>query len=92
MTRITPFSKSGAVVYYNEGDLSLERRPIIMTSEVGVRYHTITQGDTLLQISLKYYGVSSYWFIIGEVNNLIDPFTLTEGDFLKIPLLENVLW
>lgn len=48
--------------------------------------HTVRDEETLLSIANDFYKDSSYWYIISEFNNLEDPFVLTTGTILNIPI------
>lgn len=52
--------------------------------------HTVTPGETLSQIALKYYGsaVKEKWMLIYEANRQVigdDPNRIRPGQVLKIP-------
>lgn len=47
--------------------------------------HTVTQGQSLLDISFIYYKDHSNWVNIYLMNDLFDPFTLVLGQQLLIP-------
>lgn len=47
-------------------------------------YHTVVKGDTLIKISIKYYGVSSKWVQIQRANN-ISGTIIYPGQKLLIP-------
>lgn len=50
-----------------------------------VKYHTITEKDTLWDISKKFYGDGSLYMKIAEANNLSNPNKLKPGQKLIIP-------
>ena len=52
--------------------------------------HTVQPNDTLDTIALKYYSNPLFWWIIADVNNILNPFELREGMTLKIPYLSQV--
>lgn len=53
--------------------------------------HKIVQGDTLDTLSLYYYNSPTYFWIIADFNNIIDPFEdLSVGKILKIPTFSHV--
>ena len=53
--------------------------------------YTVTQGDTLTQISMKVYGRPNGWAQIFEANRDImdSPNALRVGQKLRIPTLQN---
>lgn len=50
--------------------------------------HTVQEGDQLDTLAWNISGDETLWWIIAEVNNLFDPFTLTIGSELLIPSAE----
>ncbi len=52
-----------------------------------VKIHKVAQGESLWQISQKYYNDGYKWVEIAKVNNLINPDLLEEGQALAIPEL-----
>lgn len=76
----------GYLVDYGDGEIILYRTPILYQQSVYDVYHVITYEDTLYSIARKYYGSSSLWFMIADVNNDIeDIFDLPFGDIILIP-------
>lgn len=56
---------------------SLESKTIVLENDL-----------SLDEISLKYYGTPLYYWLIGEANNVSDPFIkLKKGDSVKIPII-----
>lgn len=70
---------------YLEGDYSLERSEDIEFTSRGIQ-HIVVEGETLQSISNKYYGSSSRWSDIADYNGIIDPFDLSIGNLLIIPM------
>lgn len=52
--------------------------------------HIVTQIDTLDSLALQYYGNPLFWWIIADINGIIDPFKLRVGSTLIIPYLNQV--
>ena len=76
----------GYLVDYGDGEIIVHRTPILYQQSVYDMYHVITYEDTLYSIARKYYGSSSLWFMIADVNNDIeDIFDLPFGDTILIP-------
>ena len=48
--------------------------------------HVVKRGDTLAEISKRYYGTTKHWKLIKEANK-VDPDGLHEGEKLTIPAL-----
>jgi 5'-nucleotidase/UDP-sugar diphosphatase len=51
----------------------------------GSRTHTVVKGDTLYQISVKYYGTGSKWPRIVEANPGLKPERMPVGKTIVIP-------
>ena len=48
--------------------------------------HTVISGDTLDSIALFYYGNPTYYWMIADYNDILDPFSpLTVGTVLYVP-------
>ena len=49
---------------------------------------TLEKDLTLDEISYKYYGTPLYYWVIGEANNIADPFVkLKKGMNVKVPII-----
>lgn len=71
---------------YDNGDVSLERIPYTYTKSENDLYHTVLSGETIQNISFKYYGDSGLWHIIADANNIYNPINeVKEGIELLIP-------
>ena len=76
----------GYLVNYGEGELLVYRNKINYYASVNDIYHIVTDTDTLYHIARKYYGYSSLWFMIADVNDIIeDIFILPVGETILIP-------
>ena len=75
------------VVKYKEGDVSYFRNNEIIPDDLGDKVHTVSDNETLQRISHRYYGESSYWFLIADKNLEVieNPFQLIPGTKLVIP-------
>lgn len=49
------------------------------------RTHQVRVGDTLDRVAAKYYGDSTKWRNIANVNGIADPLTIKPGQLLSIP-------
>lgn len=74
----------GIIVNYIEGDEALYRTPLVYIPSTNDQYHTIAEGQTLLSIAQKYYGDQSLWYLLADVNSLID-------DIFNLPLNETIV-
>ncbi len=72
-------------IIYEEGDESLERRPINHQEDIDDVIYTIKEGDSLTNIAIKFYNSSNLWFLIADDNNIINPFALELGTNIIIP-------
>ena len=66
------------------------KRLLYNTSSIKDRSHRIVYGDKLWMLAYKYYGDSKFWWVIADVNNIINPFELTVGLDLLIPDIEVI--
>jgi len=60
--------------------------------ELGVKalhYVTVDQAGRVDKISEQYFGTGAYIDAICIVNNIFNPFSVSEGDILAIPQLKN---
>jgi nucleoid-associated protein YgaU len=48
--------------------------------------HVIQGAERLEIIAHRYYGDEEYWWIIALANRIMDPFSLTAGARLRIPM------
>lgn len=49
------------------------------------RTHRVVAGDTLISISIRYYGTPARWRQIGDANGISNPRLLPVGKLLRIP-------
>lgn len=77
----------GYVVNYKEGDSSLHRSVLPFTNSTENLYHVVTEGETLLSISQKYYNDQFLWYIIADANPLLtlDVFDIPVNTTLMVP-------
>lgn len=81
----------GYLIDYGDGEVVIHRNNISYRQSVNDRYHTVRDGENLLQIAHQYYEASSMWFFIADVNNNIeDIFDLPVGDLILIPSIEVI--
>lgn len=51
--------------------------------------HKIKSGDTLDSLALYYYGNPTYYWIIADFNDILDPFLpLVVGEIISIPTFQ----
>ena len=63
----------------------------LKTQDVSFVSHKIVEGDTLDTLALYYYNSPTFFWIIADFNNILDPYEdLKVGETLKIPTFSNV--
>ncbi|HEU5118654.1 MAG TPA: hypothetical protein VFT74_18800 [Isosphaeraceae bacterium] len=48
--------------------------------------HVLSVGERLDLLAFKYYGDPEYWWVIALANRIQDPFSLTVGQRLRVPV------
>jgi len=68
-----------------------DREPISLDDFAGDPIQvTVQVSDEIDFIAARFYGRSTLWWIIADVNDLFFPFTLTEGQVLLLPPIDFV--
>jgi len=81
----------GYLVEFSSGEIILQRNFIKYQTSSTDTIHTIKEGEDLYIIARNYYGASSLWFIVADVNPIIDDiFNLTVGQSITIPNLAAI--
>lgn len=70
---------------YEEGQPTLDRQRFSYKVSKDDKVYNIKQGDTLQSIAHKFYGNSKYWYVIADVNEILNPLLLNIGEQLIIP-------
>ena len=78
----------GFLVHYDDGTSSLHRTPINYIPSVADEYHTITEDETLMEIAQAKLGSQHLWYLLADINDIEDIFSLTLGDVIVIPSLD----
>lgn len=81
----------GYVINYDEGDSSLERKPVDYRPDKGDKLHVFVDGETLSMLSYRYYGDPVYWYLIADANLVENPLWVEAGTQLIIPNREKYL-
>lgn len=83
---------TGFVVTLATGGKLLKRRNLSYSvgNSIDERSHVIRYGEELWMIARKYYGNARYWWVIADVNEIINPIDLTPGDELIIPPIDLI--
>lgn len=86
-----PFSE-GSIFIFPEGDVALDREPIVSDKSINDRYYTTVDGDEIGTIAFDAYGDSKYWWVIYDANDeiIIDPLNLETGITIRVPDLSKV--
>ena len=81
-------------IFYNKLDKKYQPGfPIRLDKSTPSIIHKVKQGDTLDSMSLYYYGNPTYYWIIADYNDILDPFLpLVEGDILKVPTFSSLVF
>lgn len=88
------FSRYDDLAHYNKLDKSNNVRQCVVTRFIDreppleSKIHIVADGENLLGLAYRYYMDISLWYIIAEANPSIkDPFGLSTGQELVIPLI-----
>lgn len=85
LTGSSPFNDA-YIVKYDDGDVSLEVDPPIISRSTSDILHKVKSGETLQNIAFRYYGDSGLWYVIAEANVILNPFEELENhNLLLIP-------
>lgn len=79
-------------IFYNKVDKKYQPGfPMQLNKDIVHIEHKVLPGDTLDNLSLYYYGNPTYYWIIADYNNILDPFKeLVVDDKLKIPTFSEI--
>ena len=76
--------------YLNSDNLEVSEGYKLYSSE-NCKSVRLNKDLTLDEISLKYYSTPLYYWMIGEVNNIKNPFEkIRKGSIIKVPILWTV--
>lgn len=80
---------NGKIVLFDDNTLALYRGKLVYKESPLDRYYVVSEEDTLPNIagSKEIYSNSKLWWVIAEVNQIMDPFDLPVGLTLIIPNL-----
>lgn len=84
----------GWVEVFDNNEKLLLRKPLEIKVTLTDKYHLLRRGEMLDQLAHRYYqniakNPSKFWWVIADVNNIYNPFDLTEyeGTQIVIPNL-----
>jgi len=80
----------GSITNFDDGTQSLDRPRLKHVASEKDKYHTVKAWDDLQSVAFMYYGDSKFWFILSDVNELLDPFILDIGTTLIIPDIDKL--
>ena len=65
----------------------IEPRVSVSVQDIDVNYtiYTVVEGDSLDLICFKFGYPTRLWWLIADVNDLVDPFDLTIGQQIIVP-------
>lgn len=72
-------------ILYEEGDESLERRPINHKEDINDMLYMVKEEDKLTNIAFRFYNNPLLWYLIADANKIINPFELEVGKNIVIP-------
>ena len=79
-------------IFYNTLDKIYQPGfPVQLSKDILHIKHKVVAGDTLDSLSLWYYGNPTYYWIIADFNDILDPFVpLSVGEYIKIPTFSEI--
>lgn len=85
-TQLQQITDDGSPIYFET------QNQITIPESTDDIYHTVnsSQENRLDILALKYYNNASFWWIIAQANDIIDPFSVKLGTVLRIPKLSVV--
>lgn len=85
--------KKSTLIEFSDNTKLLERIPYNPNQQSGSGdiVYTVIEGQNLTSIAYKFYGEPLYWYIIADMNNIINPFDLPIGMKLVIPNLDKFI-
>jgi len=81
----------GTIYKFTDGSLSLDRAPIIYPGKLTDDYHTVREGQSLLDIAVEKYNDPFLWYLIADVNDIDDIFNIPINTTLLIPNPSNIV-
>lgn len=75
----------GRVTNFEDGTTILERTRYRRVINHDEEIYVFKDGDSLTALSYKFYGEPLYWYLIADVNDIINPFDIETGTNLIIP-------
>jgi nucleoid-associated protein YgaU len=81
------FFLRGKITSYPDASVSIDTVDNTYLKPSKFKTHTVRDGDSLNFLAFKYYKDSKEWETIARANDIINPFVLTTGTNLIIPLL-----
>jgi nucleoid-associated protein YgaU len=87
VSRYSPIS-----FYYNPtDDKYVYETAVKLKKDTSYKAHVVSVGDTLDTLALYYYNNPTYYWIIADFNDIIDPYEkLIVGDIIKIPTFSTI--
>jgi len=76
---------NSTILEFLDGTTQLIRIPDTETKTLKTT-HILIDGETLQDLSFRYYGNSQDWYRIADFNDILNPFELESGTVINIPL------
>ena len=89
LRRDNPYTK-GLIVEYDDNTSAIYRGKLVYRETQNDKYHLVSEDETLSDIAYNEYGNSKLWWVIADVNNIIDPFLMEVGTSLIIPNINTL--
>ena len=80
----------GFVLDFGDDSPVLKRKLINYQTSEKDQFHVVRNFDTLDALAFKFFGDSKYWWIIADINQILNPFELELGTVLLIPDLDII--
>ncbi len=93
MSELDVTSRYNWSVYYVDpkgGDFYGTRQPLKLREDVSDLFHVVSDSDRIDLIAYRYYGDVRLWWIIAELNNILNPLEILPGTILRIPTYERI--
>lgn len=93
MSELDNTSRHQWSVYYidaENGDFYGTRQPLKLREHSSDLFHVVSDVDRIDLIAYKYYHDVRLWWIIAEMNNILNPLELISGTTLRIPSYDRI--
>jgi LysM domain len=89
-----PYS-NGFVIQFADGNMDITRTPLTLAEDSTDFFYQVMSGDTILSIAHKVWEgeepqVYRYWYVLADLNGLVNPLELEVGQQLRVPSFSRV--